>query len=80
MKRFRKKKTPSEVSTEQPFFPKVQPKLRVGEPDDAFEKEADHNEGSSKQPDSPTGPPPQMASTQAYATRVTASLSQKMGA
>ncbi|MAT90380.1 MAG: hypothetical protein CMC35_06770 [Flavobacteriaceae bacterium] len=42
MKRFRKKKTPSEVSTEQPFFPKVQPKLRVGEPDDAFEKEADH--------------------------------------
>jgi len=45
-----------------------------------FEKEADHNEESSKQPDSPNGPPPQMASSQAYATRVTASLSQKMGA
>jgi len=37
-----------------------------------FEKEADLNKGSSKQPDTPAGPPPPLASTQVYETRVTA--------
>jgi len=33
---------------------------------------SDDNTGSSKQPDVSTGPPPQMAETQGYETRVTA--------